>query len=137
MILGIGTDLIRFSRIKKVFAQFPTSFPKKILHSEEYRKFEVLETEQQHRFLAKCFAAKEALLKALGTGKSQGIKWHDIIIGRHSSGKPYGKFEGQALKVLQNLLPAGTVADIHLTLTDEADFAQAFAVIAMFNKEIL
>lgn len=131
MIIGIGTDLVRFSRIQNVFQRFPRAFPNRILHREEYAKFKTIDTSQQYRFLAKIFAAKEALLKALGTGLSQNIRWKDIWVSRQPSGCPCASFEGGALKVLQKILEPGTVAKIHLTLSDEADFVQAFAIISL------
>jgi holo-[acyl-carrier protein] synthase len=126
MILGIGTDLIEIDRIEKALRKFPQRFKQRVFTTQEQ-----VYAEKSHypaaRY-AKRFTAKEAFLKALGTGLSQGISWHDIEVLNNAQGQPELRIHGQALAVLQ--ARCGNQAfKCHLSLTDTASFAQAFVVI--------
>ena len=79
--------------------------------------------------LAKRFAAKEAFSKAVGTGFRRGVFMKDIGVVNAPSGAPTLKLEGGALAAFERLLPAGHRGVIHLTLTDDHPWAQAFVII--------
>ena len=78
---------------------------------------------------AKRFAAKEACAKALGTGLKRGVFWRDMGVVNLPSGQPTMRLTGGAAERLKAILPPGTEPFIHLTITDEKGFAQAFVVI--------
>jgi holo-[acyl-carrier protein] synthase len=78
---------------------------------------------------AKRFAAKEACAKALGTGLRRGVFWRDMGVVNLPSGQPTMHLTGGAAERLKAILPAGTEPFIHLTISDERAFAQAFVVI--------
>ncbi|WNK21498.1 holo-ACP synthase [Halomonas piscis] len=123
MIIGIGSDIARVPRFEAALARHGERFPRRVLGDDEYRRL------TRHAFpaafLAKHFAAKEAFVKALGTGFRWGIQWRDIQVYNDSLGKPELALSGQAAAVAQR---AGVQAS-HLTLSDEADYALAFVVL--------
>ena len=123
MILGIGTDILAVSRMAAALERRGESLGERLLHPLEMQRW------QQHElsvsWLAKRFAAKEALLKALGTGLRAGISWHDMIILPDELGRPEVTWQGQAATRLEKL---GTCRTL-LTLSDEQHYVVAFAVI--------
>lgn len=122
MIKGVGTDLVFKPRIATLMAQFPERFAAKILSADEMVLFE--KAVNASDFLARQFAAKEAILKALGTGMRQGLAWHDMVVLRDNLGKPIVRLQGGVLAQV----PANYVC--HVSLADDGDYALAFAVIA-------
>ncbi|PKM31221.1 MAG: holo-ACP synthase [Gammaproteobacteria bacterium HGW-Gammaproteobacteria-11] len=122
MIKGIGTDLVLVSRIEAAIERQGVRFAERILTESELQRY------HQHarpaRFLAKRFAAKEAVLKALGTGLAQGMSWQHIQIDRDDHGAPLVLLSGQALHRLQQ---AGG-GSMLLSLSDEREQALAFVV---------
>lgn len=122
-ILGIGTDLCELKRIEKAIARWGDKFAEKILSSDELKVY--AQHSSPHDFLAKCFAAKEAVGKALGTGIAKGVAWQDIITDRDALGRPLVRLDGGADRRLSLL--GGT--SVHLSLTDEAGLVMAFAVL--------
>jgi len=128
MILGIGSDLIDIRRIERVLESYGDRFIARIFTEEEQRRSE--RRANRAASYAKRYAAKEACAKALGTGFRAGIYWRDLGVVNLTSGRPTLQLAGGALKRLQAMTPAGMVADIHLTLTDELPFASAFVVIS-------
>lgn len=127
MIVGMGSDLCDIRRIEASLARFGDRF----IH----RLFTDVERERSERkgdraaSYAKRFAAKEACAKALGTGFRQGVAWRDLGVVNLRSGKPTMILTGQAGDVLAKLVPDGHEAVIHLSLTDEPPYAQAFVII--------
>lgn len=121
---GIGTDIVQISRIVRVYQQQSTRFLDRILTQGEQAIF--VERGQSMNFLANRFAAKEAVSKALGTGISGGIRFTDIEILSQSSGEPVVVLHNKAL-VRFKALQASTV---HISLSDEDEYAVAFAVIS-------
>ncbi len=123
MIVGIGTDLVEIARIRSALARFGDRFARKVLVPREYQRFAA------HRnpaaYLAKRFAAKEALSKALGTGMRHPVSWHQIGVVNHPSGQPY--FELSA--ALAAFLRERGIRTAHVSLTDERDLAAAFVVL--------
>lgn len=80
-------------------------------------------------YYAKRFAAKEAFVKALGTGVAQGVSWQDMEISNLDSGKPTIAISGAAGKILKSLTPKGKSVNIHLSLSDSDTMAQAVVII--------
>jgi holo-[acyl-carrier protein] synthase len=95
MLLGLGLDVTELSRITRSWERFGMRFAEKILHPDELARFQNLSASKT-AFLASRFAAKEAAVKALGTGFAKGITPADIAVLADSSGKPSLKFFGKA-----------------------------------------
>jgi holo-[acyl-carrier protein] synthase len=127
MILGIGSDLCDIRRIEKTLERHGERFEERVFTEAERRKAEG----RAHRAAtyAKRFAAKEACAKALGTGLRAGVFWRDMGVVNRRSGQPTMALTGGAAERLAALLPVGHEAVIHLTITDEHPYAQAFVVI--------
>ncbi|WP_043526631.1 holo-ACP synthase [Litchfieldella xinjiangensis] len=123
MIVGIGTDLARVARFADAMARHGDRFPRRILGEIEYARF--MEHPAPSAFLAKRFAAKEAFVKALGLGLRQGMRWTDIQVSNDTLGRPSLMLTGEADRLAQR---AG-VARVHLSLSDEEEFACAFVVL--------
>jgi holo-[acyl-carrier protein] synthase len=123
MIFGIGTDIVRVERMIKNLERFGEQFAERILTTEEMVEFRAVIN--RANFLAKRFAAKEAAVKALGTGFSQGIHLREISVGHDEHGKPILQLSGRALAYAQE---KGVVC-AHISLADEADHAVAFVTL--------
>jgi holo-[acyl-carrier protein] synthase len=128
MILGIGNDLCDIRRIEKTLARFGDRFLQKVFTDEERRK--AFSRAHPARTLAKRFAAKEAMTKALGTGFRFGVHFSDIGVVNLPTGRPTVALTGGAALVLARLTPDGHVARIDLTLTDEYPLAQAIVIVS-------
>ena len=128
MILGIGTDLANIDRIAATLARFGDRFRNRVFTEREQRK-----ADSRPRAIAatyaKRWAAKEACSKALGTGLRMGISWKDMAISNLRSGQPVMHLTGWAAERLAAMTPEGFEAIIHVTLTDDPPWAQAFVVI--------
>ena len=120
MIYGIGTDIVLISRIKNSEA-----FAKKILSNKEFILWKDYLPGKQKTFLAKQFAGKEAIAKALGTGFQNGIFPKDIEILRNDQGKPYISAQGS----LKNAFADLAITSSHVSIADETDYVVAFAII--------
>jgi holo-[acyl-carrier protein] synthase len=130
MIIGIGNDLLDVRRVGKVLDRHGDRFINRCFTPTEKAKAERRRAAGTHvATYAKRFAAKEALVKALGTGFSQGVFMRDIGVVNDASGKPTIVLTGGAQSILQSLIPAGKTARIHLALTDDPPMVQAFVVI--------
>src|ERR1700734_2943797 len=127
MILGLGNDLIDIRRIEKTIAKHGERFLSRVFTAIERAKSD--RRAERAASYAKRFAAKEACAKALGTGLRHGVFWRDMGVVNLRSGQPTMALTGGALARLEALLPPGTQARIHLSLTDEVPYAQAFVVI--------
>ena len=128
MILGIGTDLANIERIEKTLERHGDRFRKRVFTEVEQRKAEA----RPHAIAAtyaKRWAAKEACSKALGTGLRMGISWKDMAVTNLPSGQPVMHVTGWAAERLRAMTPEGHEAVIHVTLTDDHPWAQAFVVI--------
>jgi holo-[acyl-carrier protein] synthase len=127
MILGIGSDLANIERIATTLARFGDRFKTRVFTSEEQNR-----AEKRPHFaatFAKRWAAKEACSKALGTGLRMGISWKDMAVTNLPSGQPVMYLTGWAAACLKQMTPPGYEAVVHLTLTDDHPWAQAFVVI--------
>jgi holo-[acyl-carrier protein] synthase len=127
MILGIGSDLCDIRRIENTLARHGERFTARIFTDIERKRAE--NKAQRTATYAKRFAAKEACAKALGTGIHQGVFWRDMGVVNQRSGQPTMALTGGAAVRLAKMLPAGHEAVIHLTITDDFPYAQAFVVI--------
>ncbi|MFN3936166.1 MAG: holo-ACP synthase [Gemmobacter sp.] len=127
MILGIGTDLANIDRIAGTLARFGDRFRNRVFTPEEQRKAE--RRRDVAGTYAKRWAAKEACSKALGTGLRMGIAWRDMSVTNLRSGQPQMRVTGWAAERLAAMTPPGHRAVIHVSLTDDHPWAQAFVVI--------
>ncbi len=124
MITGIGVDLCEIERIREATSRHGDQFAQRILANDERTEFDGLSQSIQAAFLAKRFAAKEAVAKALGTGIGRGFGFHDITIIHDELGKPIVSLntENPALKEALSYR-------IHLSISDERTHAIAFCAI--------
>lgn len=127
MILGIGSDLANIDRISGTLARFGDRFRNRVFTDTELAK--AARRKDEAGTLAKRWAAKEACSKALGTGLAMGISWKDMAVENLPSGQPTMHLTGWAAERLATMTPAGYRARIHVTLTDDHPWAQAFVVI--------
>lgn len=127
MILGIGTDLCNIERIEATLARFGDRFRNRVFTPREQAKAEG--RRDVAGTYAKRWAAKEACSKALGTGLRMGISWKDMAVTNLRSGQPVMHVTGWAAERLKSITPYGHEAIIHVTLTDDHPWAQAFVVI--------
>jgi holo-[acyl-carrier protein] synthase len=127
MILGIGTDLANIERIERTLARFGDRFRNRVFTEVEQRKAE--RRKDTPGTYAKRWAAKEACSKALGTGLRMGISWKDMAVTNLPTGQPVMHLTGWAADRLSAMTPEGYEALVHVTLTDDHPWAQAFVVI--------
>ncbi|HKL65382.1 MAG TPA: holo-ACP synthase [Roseovarius sp.] len=127
MILGIGTDLANIERIAGTLERFGDRFRNRVFTDIEQGKAE--RRADVAGTYAKRWAAKEACSKALGTGLRMGIAWKDMAVSNLGTGQPVMHVTGWAADRLDAMTPAGHEAIIHVTLTDDHPWAQAFVVI--------
>lgn len=127
MILGIGSDLCNIERIEGSLARFGDRFRHRVFTETELRK--AASRHGEAATLAKRWAAKEACSKALGTGLRMGISWRDMAVSNLRTGQPVMAVTGWAAERLASMTPPGHEAVIHVTLTDDHPWAQAFVVI--------
>jgi holo-[acyl-carrier protein] synthase len=125
VIFGIGTDILQAERVERTWQRFGDHFVRRLLLDEELALFG--KARRQARFLAMRFAAKEALVKALGTGFRQGVWVRDVGHTQLPSGKPVPLFSA----AVRQRLDAAGAGEGHISLTDEAGLVAAFAVILM------
>ena len=132
MITGIGCDIVKISRMEKIVPVFKKGMQQHILSTVERQELDGKDfnDDKISRFLAKRFAAKEAFSKALGTGFIDGIYLRDITVCHDELGCPYFEFSGGALDALLQKT-ANQDFRVHLSLSDEADLAQAFVIIEL------
>ena len=127
MILGIGSDLADIRRVARTLERFGERFTGRIFTELERARSE--RRGDPAASYAKRFAAKEACAKALGTGLRHGVFWRDMGVANLPSGQPTLALTGGALARLAQMTPPGCEAVVHLSLTDEPPYAQAFVVI--------
>jgi holo-[acyl-carrier protein] synthase len=127
MIVGLGSDLADIRRVEKSLARFGDRFVERCFTEVERARSE--RKPGRAASYAKRFAAKEACAKALGTGIRHGVFWRDMGVVNLPSGQPTMALTGGALARLQAITPPGHRAVIHLSLTDDHPYAQAFVII--------
>ena len=124
-LFGIGTDIVKISRIKKSINR--KNFLPRIFNEKEIIKCK--KTKNSFNCYAKRFAAKEAFSKALGTGVSKGMNFNEIVILNEKNGKPYIKLIENTKKIVEKKLKKKKYK-ISLSLTDEENYAVAFVTIS-------
>ena len=127
MILGIGSDLANIDRIDAMLKKYGARFIARVFTDAEQEQ--AAQRQSPAPTYAKRFAAKEACAKALGTGIANGITLRDIGVVTENSGRPALALTGEAHRRLWAMTPKGMTPRIHLTLTDDVPWAQAFVVI--------
>jgi holo-[acyl-carrier protein] synthase len=123
MIFGIGIDVLEAKRMHASYARFGSHLLDRLLLPQERQQFE--RTRRPERFLAMRFAAKEAIVKAMGTGFAHGVWIRDIGILQNAWGKPEVIYSARGERVRRRL----GVGEGHVTLTDEAGLVVAVAVL--------
>ena len=134
MIIGIGSDLCNIDRIQNSIDRFGDRFLNRVFTDVERAKA----ASRPHTMagtLAKRFAAKEAFSKAVGTGFKRGVYMKDIGVVNAPSGAPTLVLTGGAKARLDAMAPAGHAIDVHLTMTDDHPWAQAFVILAARKME--
>ncbi len=119
MIIGVGIDIVEIKRIKQVMTRQPR-FAKRILTDNEYRRYIDLHNQRQVEFLAGRFAAKEAFMKAVGTGVSKEFTWQDVEIVNNERGKP--------------IMEGSIEETIHLSISHSKDYAVAQVIIESLSS---
>ena len=127
MIIGIGSDLCDIRRIEKTLERFGDRFTHKSFTEIERNRSE--RKPDRASSYAKRFAAKEACSKALGTGLKGGVHLSGMGVVNLPSGKPIMALTGGAAERLAAMVPEGMKPVIHLSLTDDHPYAQAFVII--------
>jgi holo-[acyl-carrier protein] synthase len=125
-IIGLGTDIVNINRIKKIYSKYGNQFLNKILTESEKKSEKKLSRFKNVSTIAKRFAAKEAISKAIGYGFSNGINFKDIEIYNDESGKPYANLNGKAKTIVNKI---SKKYNIFLTLSDDKPWAVATALI--------
>jgi len=128
-ILGIGIDIIKVYRIEKAIKKYKQRFLSKIFTKSEI--FSAKNKKNRYLVFAKRFAAKEAFVKAIGTGFTNKIKFNEIEISNDSLGKPLISIKGKTKNIIQNKLKLKRYK-IFLSLSDDKPWAIAFVIIT-FN----
>ena len=128
MIIAIGSDLCNIERIQNSLDRFGERFENRVFTAVERAKAAKRPFTRAGTY-AKRFAAKEAFSKAVGTGFKAGVFMKDIGVVNMKSGAPTLALTGGAAARLEKLTPVGHKAIVHLTLTDDHPWAQAFVII--------
>lgn len=121
MIFGLGVDIVQLVRMQTALERTP-KLAERILTDSELADF--LHAKDRPRYLAKRFASKEAVVKALGTGIAKGVSWHDIQIDKTVDGKPLVALTGKALSVATDY----EIRAWHLSYSDEKEYVVATVI---------
>lgn len=133
MIYGIGTDLVEINRINKLYRIFNKRFLNKLLSVSELSRFDnIKHIEKQINFLATRWAAKEALVKALGVGFRGGIYLSELTISNNELGQPQVILSVNAHRIISNLL-LNKKFKTHVSLSDEDNYAIAYVIIELIS----
>jgi len=123
VIYGIGTDIVAVARMRRGLERYGEKFARRILSDSEMQEF--AQSGKPDSFLAKRFAAKEAAVKALGTGFVHGISLRHVYVEHDELGKPILAVCGRAAELWQER----GVGEGQISLSDERDYAVAFVVL--------
>ena len=125
MIFGIGTDIVSYERIEKLYEKYGVVFAERILSAKELPEFQ--QHSQPARLLMKRFAAKESLAKAAGTGLRHPLTLQSVSVSHDELGKPIFEFDTELTEYFAKL----GVTHHHLSLSDEREHAVAFVVLEL------
>ena len=121
MIVGTGVDIVEVRRIRRSLGRFGERFVNRVLCPGERRD---LKGDRLVAYVARQFAAKEAVSKALGTGMKRGVRFSNIEVTRESSGAPKVELSGEARQRAEEL----GITAIHISMSDERDYAIAYVL---------
>ena len=128
MLLGLGNDIVSVKRIKNSYQKFGKRLENRIYTTAEIKL--IWERGSPcFKTLSSRWAAKEAFVKALGTGFRKGISWKDISVLNNSNGKPELVIRGQAKVCLNSMLTANKSPIIHISISDEKEIVNAIVII--------
>jgi holo-[acyl-carrier protein] synthase len=131
-IKGVGVDIAKIPRFKRIIESHESSFIRKILHEKEISEYQEMKfIENKTKFLASRWSVKEALVKATG---DKSIVFSKIYLQKNDDGKPFLKFDPEYLK--QDLKFKDIENSIHISISHEDEFAIAFVVLENLNKMI-
>ena len=125
-VIGLGTDIVNINRIQKIYSKYGSHFLDKILTETEKKTEKKISNLINIETIAKRFAAKEAISKAIGYGFSKGIHFKNIEIYNDKNGKPYANVNGKAKITLSKI---SKKYNIFITLSDDKPWAVATALI--------
>lgn len=123
-VVGIGTDIIEINRIGEMSEKMREKLAIRVLTPTEYKRYQSIK--QPERYLAKRWAAKEAVSKALGTGIANGVSFQHIEIESLASGQPNVLLTDKALELAKQM----GASNWHISLSDEVNYATAFVVLS-------
>jgi len=123
VIFGVGTDIVRVSRMADSLERHGEKFARRILTDHEFEGFS--ESARPSHFLARRFAAKEAIAKAMGIGFSKGLSLRHVGVTHDSEGKPIIEFFDRAIELCDEY----GIGDSHISIADEDDHAVAFVTL--------
>lgn len=128
MIHGIGTDIVKIQRIRDAIAQYGEKFLQRCFTAAEIERSQT--KNDPAAAFARLYAAKEALLKALGTGMREGLSWHDLQV----SWSKYGAPQVQLGAGVQHYLDVKNIIT-HLSMSDDGEYATAYAIIEKHKNQ--
>ena len=123
MIIGIGTDIVAVERMAESLQRLGEAFARRLLTDSEFAEYQ--QRGNKAAYLAKRFAAKEAAVKALGTGFADGITWKHVNVQSNDKGAPVLTLTDKALERASAL----GVQRCHCSISDEKHFAVAFVIL--------
>jgi holo-[acyl-carrier protein] synthase len=127
MIIGIGTDCCGVERIAGAIERRGDRFLARLFTDAE--RTAGAKRPESAAYFARRFAAKEACLKALGSGITERVGWHDVEVLNGPKGQPTLRLSGGALRLLNRLMPKGHEPALHVSLADDPPMALAFVII--------
>lgn len=138
MIVGVGSDLADIRRIAAAIERFGDRFTHRVFTEIERARCDRRAARAEG--YARRWAAKEACSKALGTGLRMGVAWREMEVVNLPSGQPTMRLHGGAAARLERLRPPGAEAAelrIHVTMTDDPPYAQAFVIIEAVSSSFV
>ena len=124
MIYGIGNDILDYNRVLVIWEKYREKFARRILSDQEYILYQACAESDKPRLVAKRFAYKEAIVKAMGIGLRYGLRFGDFSITPNQLGKPIVNYSNKAQQILSQL----GIVYIHVNMSDEKNYIFAMAV---------
>jgi holo-[acyl-carrier protein] synthase len=135
-VLGIGSDIVDIRRVEQVLSRHGWKFIKRLCHEHEWKFLSKDDYHIHTAWVAKRFSAKEAMLKALGSGVGSGISWHDVQVFSEKNGKPSGYLSVKACAFIYQHYPIyhHNTFQMMLSMSDEFPYALAVAVLKQHHS---